>query len=96
MSELIEKLARAIHEADPDAGSWDEWVAYADAHPHHQQAVEFVRRQARAVLACLADNVSPEMVQAGRQAWLETASDYKRLDESIANTLTAALRKAGE
>lgn len=46
----LEDIARAIHESDPDVGcTWAEWVAYAEAHPDHMQAVDYVRRQARAV-----------------------------------------------
>lgn len=52
--QIVEAVARAIHEADPDVGvSWNDWVAYAEAHLGHMQSVEFVRRQARAALAAL-------------------------------------------
>lgn len=48
----VELYAAAIFEADPDVGvSWAEWVRYADEHPDHQQSVDFVRRQARAITA---------------------------------------------
>lgn len=48
----VDRIAAAIHESDPDVGcTWSEWVAYAEAHPHHMQQVEYVRRQAQAVAA---------------------------------------------
>lgn len=51
-SSVVEAVAKVIFEADPDVGTtWEEWVAYAEAHPSHLQSVEFVRRQARAVAA---------------------------------------------
>lgn len=48
----VERIAQAIHESDPDVGvTWTDWVSYAEAHPDHLQAVDYVRRQARAVAA---------------------------------------------
>lgn len=38
-----------------------------------------------------AANVSDEMVERARQAWLESASDYTRLDVSIRAAIVAAL-----
>jgi hypothetical protein len=54
VGKLVEReaIARALFEADPHVGvSWDEWAAYAIAHPVHQQSVEIVRRQADRILA---------------------------------------------
>lgn len=36
------------------------------------------------------------MVEAGRQAWLESASDYTKLSESTAAAFRAMIAKAGE
>lgn len=48
----VERISKALFEADPDVGCpWEEWVAYAEAHPDHLQSVDFVRRQAHAVAA---------------------------------------------
>jgi len=35
--------------------------------------------------------IPPEVVEAARTAWLESASDYTRLDESIRAALSAGL-----
>lgn len=52
MADAVERIAKAMHEADPDVGcTWEEWLAYAEKHPDHLQSVEFTRRQARAVTA---------------------------------------------
>lgn len=46
-----------------------------------------------AALAALHDP-TPEMIEAARTAWLESASDYTRLTESIAAAFTAAIAAA--
>ena len=38
-----------------------------------------------------ADQIPPEVVEAGRVAWLESASDYSRLDDSIRAAIAAAI-----
>ncbi|WP_156367228.1 hypothetical protein, partial [Novosphingobium sp. KN65.2] len=52
--DVVEAVAKAIHEADPDVGvSWAEWVSYAKKHPDHLQSIEYVRRQARVALSAM-------------------------------------------
>jgi hypothetical protein len=57
-------------------------IATSDGVPADAPVGDYLRN-ARAVLTALAENITPEMVEAGRTAWLESASDYTRLDVSI-------------
>lgn len=71
-----EAICRAMFEADPAVGtSWDDWVAYANAHPTFQQDVDFVRRQADAVLALSKPNAT-QTREAELVAALGKARDY--------------------
>ena len=51
---------------------------------------------ARAELLAELNEPTEAMVEAGRQAWLESASDYTKLTESTAAAFRAMIAKAGE
>ena len=98
MSELIEKLARALAEQD--------WSAKRRQGIRADEPLPWqsFKGQASAAITCLADNLTPEMVEAGLQAqcdlpgceWTDAVSDglamVMRL--KMEKALTAALRSA--
>jgi len=88
---MIERMSRAILRSDYtqngivspmlDAIEERDWRLYAC--------------NARASLQALM-TPTPGMVEAGRAAWLESASDYTRLHESISAAFSAMIRAALE
>jgi len=73
----LEEIARAIGDARCDAGRPDPGKGLD----------EFI---ARDVLSTL-KTPTPGMIEAGRQAWLESALDYTRLEESISAAYRAMI-----
>lgn len=82
----LEEIARAICGPDPVI-HYDMEGAVGD------EVRSIFLERARAVLSAL-KTPTPGMIAAGRVAWLESASDYTRLDESISAAFRAMIDAA--
>jgi hypothetical protein len=85
-------------------GTSEYTLTYSDGETHKFEDIddgyEHIRQRRRkvqsaAVLQALM-TPTPGMVEAGRAAWLESASDYTRLHESISAAFSAMIRAALE
>lgn len=91
--DLIAGYLESINDDGATFGSFRR--GQCDNHPH-TQAFQAAYNAGRAELLAELNEPTEAMVEAGRQAWLESASDYTKLTESTAAAFRAMIAKAGE